>query len=465
MEKGIKQGNLHMLVSRPGNVQKLQKRFYALHGYTSTVTARLDCYASEMSFLNNQPALSTYCFDDVAEIRYRETPGQSSGQKHCFEIVCKQQRLLFSAPTSGEIQEWVMALMALKFESEQRKDRSRNVIYEPLDIASRLTAIVKIEETDSSKRCQLGDAEYRLHVCPSDIILIDPGSKQIRQQWLYRDIRCYTCSQTVFSFEAGRRCASGEGLFSFKTPVAAKLSAEVQDAVRTLQNTDPGHYSTSTLAEELHAPMNKQSPVYEQENAESTTYAKSTTTPAAQTGSYENITELARTPTEPQSHPEYIFLVQLEETEASKRCKLARAEYQLNFDTSSISLRDPTSKTIIQHWPFSVIRRYMSTSKWIMFEAGRHAASSEGYFKFTTSMPRAISQAWKLMTSRCRSQLLASSSVNMRTPAGHQRVTRQTTDAQHVSDYETPSTSSLEQQGVTYASLDRTSASRHNVRL
>ena len=32
------------------------------------------------------------------------------------------------------MQEWVMALMALKYESEQRKDRSRNVIYEPLDI-------------------------------------------------------------------------------------------------------------------------------------------------------------------------------------------------------------------------------------------------------------------------------------------------------------------------------------------
>ena len=125
----------------------------------------------------------------------------------------------------------------------------------------------------------------------------------VLQNCICRDIRCYTCSPTVFSFEAGRRCASGEGLFSFKTPVAAKLSAEVQDAVQTLQNTDPGHYSTSILAEELHAPMNNQSPVYGQENAESTTHAKSTTTPAAQTGSVENMVELERTPTEPQSHP------------------------------------------------------------------------------------------------------------------------------------------------------------------
>ena len=49
---------------------------------------------------------------------------------------------MFSAPTSDVMQGWVMAMMSLKFESEQRRESTtndvpcRNVIYEPLDIGT-----------------------------------------------------------------------------------------------------------------------------------------------------------------------------------------------------------------------------------------------------------------------------------------------------------------------------------------
>ena len=44
-------------------------------------------------------------------------------------------------------------------------------------------------------------------------------------------------------------------------------------------------------------------------------------------------------------------MVEVEETEASKRCNLNGAEYQLHFDTDSIKLLDPTSKAVVQEWP------------------------------------------------------------------------------------------------------------------
>ena len=44
-----------------------------------------------MSFQSNKTELYTYCFDDVAEIKYRETTGPSSEHKHTCEVVCKQQ--------------------------------------------------------------------------------------------------------------------------------------------------------------------------------------------------------------------------------------------------------------------------------------------------------------------------------------------------------------------------------------
>ena len=50
--------------------------------------------------------------------------------------------IVFSAPSSGEMQEWVMAMMALKFESDQRKNQPtadvprQNAIYEPLGVGT-----------------------------------------------------------------------------------------------------------------------------------------------------------------------------------------------------------------------------------------------------------------------------------------------------------------------------------------
>ena len=93
--------------------------------------------------------------------------------------------------------------------------------------------------------------------------------------------------------------------------MAISFSAEVQEVVLSLQNTDSGNCSTPSLVGDQHVPMNsyaspfvedqynpmnKQTPTYQRQNAEDITNAKSSTKPAAQRVFYESIAE-------PQSSP------------------------------------------------------------------------------------------------------------------------------------------------------------------
>lgn len=50
-----------------------------------------------------------------------------------------------------------------------------------------------------------------------------------------------------------------------------------------------------------------------------------------------------------------MFMVEVGDTEASKRCKFNSAEYQLHFDTDGIKLEDPTSKAVVQEWPYKYV--------------------------------------------------------------------------------------------------------------
>ena len=70
---------------------------------------------------------------------------------------------------------------------------------------------VRVLETEASKRCRLDGKSYTLVVAASDIKLMD-GDIQM-YTWPYRSIRRYGYGDGKFTFEAGRKCESGEGSF------------------------------------------------------------------------------------------------------------------------------------------------------------------------------------------------------------------------------------------------------------
>ncbi|XP_046557250.1 docking protein 2-like [Haliotis rubra] len=71
-------------------------------------------------------------------------------------------------------------------------------------------------DEEASRRCQL-KGEYSLWVKDSSFCLCDITSDHVLYEWPYSYIRRFGKKRQAFYFEAGRRCSSGEGVFTMKT--------------------------------------------------------------------------------------------------------------------------------------------------------------------------------------------------------------------------------------------------------
>ena len=83
-------------------------------------------------------------------------------------------------------------------------------------------------------------SSFVLQLTPESIILlpVTPGDQTPIFTWALRDIRRYGSSAETFTLEAGRRCASGAGLFSFSTPKGTYLFSMLSAHLRELMQKD-----------------------------------------------------------------------------------------------------------------------------------------------------------------------------------------------------------------------------------
>ncbi|XP_043107136.1 docking protein 3 [Puntigrus tetrazona] len=105
--------------------------------------------------------------------------------------------------------------------------------------------------TEAAVRCSLyGD--YILTPLPDCLLLKDHKTKKVLYKWPYCYVRKFGQDTLSFSFEAGRRCESGEGNFEFATHQGERLfnvvSAAIQNLPRpstTAKPTAPDHAEQS----------------------------------------------------------------------------------------------------------------------------------------------------------------------------------------------------------------------------
>ncbi|KAM3857643.1 docking protein 1b [Diretmus argenteus] len=107
---------------------------------------------------------------------------------------------------------------------------SENLIYFSRDEVNEFW--VSVQRTEASERCGLS-GNYWLKADGDILILKDPKTKRKVLVWPYKLLRRYGRDRVMFSFEAGRRCDSGPGNFTFETKQGNEIFQLVEQAIQS----------------------------------------------------------------------------------------------------------------------------------------------------------------------------------------------------------------------------------------
>ncbi|XP_062817268.1 docking protein 2 [Anolis carolinensis] len=150
------------------------------------------------------------------------------------------------AAESAEATAWILALCehAFKRNSELEKDglegkalsslsslsMVENPLYSPTCKGESKTFPVTVRATPASERIQLW-GRFLLSAQAEALDLCSVQGGIALHTWPYRFLRRFGHDKTIFSFEAGRRCSSGEGSFEFVTPQGKEIVRIIEGAI------------------------------------------------------------------------------------------------------------------------------------------------------------------------------------------------------------------------------------------
>lgn len=147
---------------------------------------------------------------------------QEPSPANLIQIVKKTETLTINTLTDIALKEWLNALQTVAFsDKNERQDNfaieeDNDLYYSSFDEG---IFIVTLIPSSTSVRCNLEPKVYIMHLTSTDIQLKSPDDLSIIVAiWPYRFIRKYGYRDGKFTFEAGRKCHTGEGIFTLSHP-------------------------------------------------------------------------------------------------------------------------------------------------------------------------------------------------------------------------------------------------------
>ncbi|XP_054434740.1 docking protein 2 [Pteronotus mesoamericanus] len=241
-DAAVKQGFLYL--QQQQTFGKKWRRFRAtLYGQSGFALARLELQEGSEKSRRGEVIRLSDC------VRVTEDGGEASSPKDTstFLLKTKERLYLLAAPTT-ERSGWVQAICLLAFPGERRKlsglgswpCMEENELYSTATtVAPCKEFAVVVRQTEASERCQLWGA-YTLRTGKNALELWGgPEPRTQLYEWPYRFLRRFGRDKVTFSFEAGRRCASGEGNFEFKTQQGDEIFLALEEAISAQKNAAP----------------------------------------------------------------------------------------------------------------------------------------------------------------------------------------------------------------------------------
>ncbi|KAF6306100.1 docking protein 2 [Rhinolophus ferrumequinum] len=248
-EVAVKQGFLYL--QQQHAFGKKWRRFGAmLYGQPGSALARLELHEGQEKLRRGEGARKVIHLIDCQ--RVAEAGGEASSPRDtsAFFLKIKEHQYLLAAPTA-ECGDWMQSIRRLaclvrRKELSSSEGKGSQPCMEENELYSSTTTVapckefaVTVRPTEASERCRLRGS-YTLRTGKSALELWggpEPGAQLY--YWPYRFLRRFGRDKVTFSFEAGRRCISGEGNFEFETRQGNEIFLALEEAIAAQKNSAP----------------------------------------------------------------------------------------------------------------------------------------------------------------------------------------------------------------------------------
>ncbi|KAM8939647.1 docking protein 1 [Pelodytes ibericus] len=253
-DRPIKEGQLHVKQNKFG--KKWKRCYVLLYPDSPFGVARLEFYDWKDGTLAGEKSHTRRAGDRkivrLAECICVALASSENGHKEnmaAFTLETNDKTILLSTERALT-NEWIQRLCEIAFPNNLNgcKSSQENEPAEINDVTSLEMAVnsiyfsreevseyrVTVQRTEAAERCSLRGS-YILRADAECLILKDMNTKETLYCWPYKLLRRYGRDKVMFSFEAGRRCTSGAGNFTFETSQGHEIFQKVESSIRAQQ--------------------------------------------------------------------------------------------------------------------------------------------------------------------------------------------------------------------------------------